>query len=73
LCPSWLVDLAPTGVVEFVPKNDPMVQRLLRLRDDIFSDYTAEHFLQSLQKRARVVAPEMITASDRMLVWFDRR
>ena len=32
---EWLVGLAPRGVVEFVPKSDLMVQRMLRLRRDI--------------------------------------
>jgi len=36
---KWLVGLAPRGVIEFVPKSDPMVQQLFAFREDIFSDY----------------------------------
>ena len=50
---AWLVGLAPNGIVEFVPKSDPMVQRLLRLREDIFDDYSEETFSQHLQARAK--------------------
>lgn len=32
------------GVVEWVNKKDPMVQRLLRNRQDVFPDYTWENF-----------------------------
>ena len=31
-------------IIEFVPKNDSQVQRLLRTREDIFSDYNQDHF-----------------------------
>ena len=31
-----LIRMAPADVIEFVPKNDAMVQELLRLREDIF-------------------------------------
>ncbi|MDO5565763.1 MAG: SAM-dependent methyltransferase, partial [Planctomycetia bacterium] len=33
-------DLAPTAIVEFVPKGDSQVDRLLSSREDIFPDYT---------------------------------
>jgi len=31
-------------IIEFVPKHDPQVQRLLRTREDIFSNYTQDAF-----------------------------
>src|SRR5690606_29233677 len=58
---DWLVDLAPTGVVEFVPKEDPMVGKLLKLREDIFSDYSVESFASSLGSRARIVRQERVS------------
>lgn len=70
---GWLIDLAPTGVIEFVPKADPMVQELLRFRQDIFPGYTEENFLALVSSRARVVRSEKVSASGRLLVWFDRR
>ena len=41
---DWLLSLAKSGVVEFVPKNDETVQKMLTLREDIFHDYTQENF-----------------------------
>ncbi len=70
---NWLTGLAPEGVIEFVPKQDPMVQELLALREDIFPDYTEEHFLECLSKRSDVVEAETVTQSGRKLVWFRRR
>lgn len=69
---DWLVGLAPAGVVEFVPKGDPMVQRLLRLREDIFPDYSEERFLHLIGARSRIVKVETISRSGRCLVWYER-
>lgn len=47
---KFLRRIAPSGVVEWVDKKDPMVQFLLRNREDIFDDYTKEHFEFCLKK-----------------------
>ncbi len=70
---DWLVDMAPTGVIEFVPKQDPMVQALLRLREDIFPDYTEAAFLAHLRERAEVVDSRTVSASGRLLVAYRRQ
>lgn len=69
---DWIIGLAPSGVIEFVPKEDPMVKMLLRLREDIFPQYTAVNFLEHLAKRARVVKTETVSSSGRLLAWFER-
>ncbi len=69
---SWLVPLAPHGVIEFVPKSDPQTQRLLRLREDIFGDYTQETFEALLRREAKIVATEIVSESGRVLYWFDK-
>jgi ribosomal protein L11 methylase PrmA len=69
---NWLVGLAPNGIIEFVPKSDPMVQRLLRLREDIFDDYAEEAFARHLEAKAEVVRVVDISASGRRLFWFAR-
>lgn len=67
---DWLMSLAPTGVIEFVPKSDPTVIGMLRLREDIFGDYTEETFLDAIRRRADVVKSERVTVSGRLLVWY---
>jgi ribosomal protein L11 methylase PrmA len=69
---DWLVGLAPTGVIEFVPKSDPMVTHMLRLREDIFDGYSEENLLAAISARARIVKSSVVSASGRKLVWFDR-
>ena len=70
---NWIVDLAPTGVIEFVPKNDPMVKKLLALREDIFPNYTEVNFTNFLNKKARVIKEKILTKEGRKLLWYDRQ
>lgn len=69
---DWIVGLGRTGVIEFVPKDDPMVRELLRLRQDIFYDYGEDAFARALRARASVRRVEQICASGRKLYWFER-
>ena len=64
--------LAPKGVIEFVPKQDPMVQELLRNREDIFPDYTKESFSEALGRCATIRRVAEVSASGRSLFWFER-
>jgi len=69
---KWLMALAPAGVVEFVPKGDPMIDKMLTFRDDIFEELTAETFDALVAADARIVKSETITEQGRRLVWYDR-
>jgi ribosomal protein L11 methylase PrmA len=69
---EWLVKLAPRGVVEFVPKSDLMVQRMLRLRRDIFESYDNDHFEQALCCHARIVRRLELAPGGRTLYEFER-
>ena len=69
---DWLVKLAPAGVIEFVPKQDDMVKKLLSLRDDIFHDYSPELFIHHLRARARIARKETLPRSGRILVIYQR-
>jgi len=41
---SYFAQLAPQLIIEFVPKDDPMVRTLLATREDVFEDYTTDGF-----------------------------
>jgi ribosomal protein L11 methylase PrmA len=69
---DWITSMAPVGVIEFVPKADPMVQRLLANRADIFPDYDEHNFLSALGARARIVRHEHLKPGGRSLAWYDR-
>jgi len=68
----WLVNLAPTGIIEFIPKEDPMVQDLVRLREDIFTNYSMQQFEKALSSVAKINNTEIITKSGRKLYCYTR-
>lgn len=69
---DWIMSIAPVGVLEFPPKSDPMVQRLLSNREDIFPDYDERHFLNLVEQRARIVDREHLSPGGRLLICYDR-
>jgi ribosomal protein L11 methylase PrmA len=69
---DWMVKLAPVGVIEFVPKEDPKVQALLRWRTDVFASYSPDVFERALGERARIAQAQRISQSGRTLYLYDR-
>ncbi len=69
---DWIVDMAGCGVVEFVPKDDPTVQRMLSIREDIFDHYSRDEFEQELTKRAAIGKREVVSSSGRTLYIYEK-
>ncbi|MGI9521103.1 MAG: class I SAM-dependent methyltransferase [Hyphomicrobiaceae bacterium] len=69
---DWLVGIAPAGVIEFVPKNDPTVQVMLIGREDIFADYDEATFSSILSNKARIVKQKRVTDHGRVLFQYQR-
>ncbi len=59
-------------IIEFVPKTDSQVQRLLRSREDIFIDYDREHFEQAFGEYFTIRRAEAIEGSERTLYLMKR-
>ena len=70
---DWMVGIAPRGVIEFVPKSDPMIERMLEFREDIFSSYSQAEFETQLGSRATIVRQETVSETGRTLYQFERR
>ena len=64
---AFFLDLAPTGILEWVPKTDPMVRNMLSSREDIFPDYHIDRFRSLLQARVEIVREETVSACGRTL------
>jgi hypothetical protein len=69
----WLVSLAPSGIIEFVPKTDPMVMQMLLDRDDVFEDYTEQEFRRLLVEVADIEAEHRFAENQRLIVTWRRR
>ncbi|WP_299848740.1 hypothetical protein [uncultured Roseovarius sp.] len=65
---NWFLDLAPEGIIEFVPKRDPMVRQLLEMRPDMFPDYTEERFRELVSMRKKIVSEHVFDSNGRLLV-----
>ena len=65
--------LAPWAIVEFVPKEDVMVRRLLATRRDVFPSYTLDGFRSAAAEHFSVVAAGPVEDSSRTLILLRRR
>ena len=70
---QFLSGFARLLIVEFVPKSDPQVQRLLATRRDIFPRYTREHFEADFSVLYAIRRAVPIVASERVLYFMERR
>ena len=59
--------IARSLVIEFVPKHDSQVARLLVTREDIFDDYREDAFRSAFEARFRVQDRREIVDTDRVL------
>lgn len=64
---SFLSKICKTLIIEFVPKSDSQVQRLLLTREDIFTDYTQEAFERELGRYFTIQASIQIRDSARII------
>ena len=62
-----LCSLAPNGLLEFVPPEDPMVKRLMQRRMGCVHDYGESVVRDSLSRRAVIEAERRLDSSGRML------
>lgn len=60
-------------VIEFVPKSDSQVKRLLSSRKDIFPNYTREGFEAAFLERFKIHKAEPVRDSERMLYLMEAR
>lgn len=64
---SLFASLSDWLIIEFVPKADSQVIRLLRTREDIFPDYTEAGFEEAFSEIYEIKRKEAISGSERTL------
>lgn len=70
---AYLAQLGRAVVIEFVPKSDSQVKRLLLNREDVFPTYTREGFEAAFARHFVTVDRRPVEESDRWLYLFERR
>ncbi len=66
---DWLATLGGDLVIEFVSKQDPMTQRLLKNKEDQYDEYTLVHFEESLQRHFQIVRRDNLASGTRYLFY----
>jgi hypothetical protein len=64
---GFLSDISHWLIIEFVPKSDSQVQRLLATREDIFPDYTGQAFEQEFSRYFTVEDSSPVVESQRTM------
>jgi len=70
---DFLAGICRTLIIEFVPKSDSQVQRLLATREDIFPDYTREAFERVFSSTFAVVDSAPVHGSERTIYLMEKR
>ncbi len=70
---EYFSSLSPWLILEFVPKGDSQVQRLLATREDIFPNYTAEGLEAAFGQYYKIVAQDDIKESKRRMYLMKRK
>ena len=60
-------------ILEFVPKSDSQVKRLLAARKDIFPDYTRDGFESAFSRHFEFIHAESLPDSERILYLLETR
>ena len=64
---KWLIKIAPRGLIEFVPKNDETIKKMLTLKGDIFKDYNEQNFKSLILKNAKINSEKLVSDSGRKI------
>lgn len=72
---SLLKDNDHSGIiVEFVPKTDSQVERLLASRDDVFTDYTEDNFVSAFKEQDLTLVERLeLPESSRIIFLFEKK
>ncbi len=69
----FTAELSKNLIIEFVPKSDSQVQKLLANREDIFPEYNEDGFLKCFQKYYTVIERSPVSDSQRVLFLMQRK
>ena len=69
---KWLTSLAPKGLIEFIPKDDDTIQKMLELKGDIFKNYNMENFENYLSLYCKIISKNYIKETKRIIYEYER-
>jgi ribosomal protein L11 methylase PrmA len=66
-CAEFFASVGQQLIIEFVPKDDSQVKRLLATRADIFTHYTQQGFESAFSEHFRIEESQQVESSSRVL------
>jgi hypothetical protein len=70
---EYLSQFGKKLIIEYIPKSDSKVQRMLKSREDIFPEYTFEKFSELLNRKYTVLEKRQLGNSERLLILGERK
>jgi SAM-dependent methyltransferase len=70
---DWLASLGTSLVIEFVTKEDPMVKKLLKNKEDNYTDYEVGYFENCLAESFHLLKTERMKSGNRILYFAESR
>jgi hypothetical protein len=70
---NFMKSIGKSLIIEFVPKSDSQVKRLLANRDDIFPDYSQEGFEAAFGRHFKLMEVVEIASSQRRIYLMTKR
>ena len=69
---NFLTNIAPRGLIEFVPKDDYTVEKMISLKGDIFEHYNEENFKNILSRASKIMSEKIVSSSGRKIFEFSK-
>jgi SAM-dependent methyltransferase len=69
---DWLARFTSGGVIEFVPMADPMVQGMVRGRENAYTWYNQQEFEDGLQEHFKIAERSEVPGTKRLLYVFSK-
>jgi hypothetical protein len=70
---DFFQEISKSLIIEFIPKSDSQVQRLLATREDIFTNYTQQNFEVEFKKYFTIQDCVKIKDSERILYLMQKK
>ena len=67
-----MTSLAPKGLIEFIPKDDDTIQKMLELKGDIFKNYNIKNFENYLSLYCKIISKNYIKETKRIIYEYEK-
>ena len=70
---KFFSDITDNLIIEFIPKSDSQIQKMLSSREDIFNDYNTKNFEENMSQYFNKISMSELENSDRILYHFRKK